>query len=356
MMFPRSTTPLQRARSSRSRVTNRSVGPPAGVAPSVVSRSFTSASPRISLNAACSRATIGAGVRAGTAIPVQMLAVKPATPASIIVGTSGSGGNRSGEVTPSTRNLLASPASTDGAKPSAPAGDIAPDAEASSVAATASARTDAGTAAANPEDERIDARTGKRYADLTDEDMPPLESLGPESDYSMFMARNVSSALRNRALKRLFAAPEFNRICLCAEYAEDYTNFTPLGGIVPHDMARQIAVNAERAARKLAEAGKEALGRVAGADDAGARTHGSDATADTDTDTDTDTAMDSNADGSAPRVSAERTDDANASGDSRADSTQKSVVQRINDSPPTKVETATAPLLDPDQRGTERKL
>lgn len=248
----------------------------------------------------------------------------------------------------------AAPASTDGAKPSAPAGDIAPDAEASSVATTASARTDAGTAAANPEDERIDARTGKRYADLTDEDMPPLESLGPESDYSMFMARNVSSALRSRALKRLFAAPEFNRICLCAEYAEDYTNFTPLGGIVPHDMARQIAVNAERAARKLAEAGKEALGRVAGADDAGARTHGSDATADTDTDTDT--AMDSNADGSAARVSAERADEANASGDSRADSTQKSVVQRINDSPPTKVETATAPLLDPDQRGTERKL
>lgn len=251
------------------------------------------------------------------------------------------------DAAPTAHDPVASVGS-DGVKPSTPAGNFAPDAEAST--ATASARTDAGTASANPDDERIDARTGKRYADLTDEDMPPLESLGPESDYSMFMARNISSALRSRALKRLFAAPEFNRICLCAEYAEDYTNFTPLGGIVPHDMARQIAVNAERAARKLAEAGQEALGRVAGATDAGAPTDASDAAADTDTD------MHASADSNAPRASAERANDANASGNSRADSTQKSVVQRINDRPPTKVETTAPPLLDPDQRGTERKL
>lgn len=244
----------------------------------------------------------------------------------------------------------AAPAATAGEMPSTPAGNNDPDAGASTVAATASARTDADTTATDPADERIDARTGKRYADLTDEDMPPLDSLGPESDYSVFMARNVSSALRSRALKRLFAAPEFNRICLCAEYAEDYTNFTPLGGIVPHDMARQIAVNAERAARKLAEAGKEALGRVAGATDADAPIDASDAEADAASN------RDANAHSNAPGVSANGAHDANESGQSRADSTQKSVVQRINDDPPTKVETATAPLLDPDQRGTERKL
>ncbi|MGY6518717.1 MAG: DUF3306 domain-containing protein [Lysobacteraceae bacterium] len=109
---------------------------------------------------------------------------------------------------------------------------------------------------------RIDARTGKPIDELVDADLPPIDSLGPDDDFSAFMGRRISPSLRRQAMRRLFANPRYNVVCLCAEYAEDYTNFTPLGDIVPHDMARQIAVNAERAARKLAES--------AGADDAAA--------------------------------------------------------------------------------------
>ncbi|SEO67007.1 DUF3306 domain-containing protein [Aquisalimonas asiatica] len=101
---------------------------------------------------------------------------------------------------------------------------------------------------------RIDERTGKPYDELTDDDMPPLESLTPDSDVSMFMARNISPELRRKALRTLFRSPKFNKISLCAEYAEDYTTWTPMGDVVPHDWKRAIAREAERARQKLADA------------------------------------------------------------------------------------------------------
>lgn len=97
----------------------------------------------------------------------------------------------------------------------------------------------------------IDPRTGKRYSELTDEDMPPLETLDQNSDLSMFLARNVSNALRMKALTRVFHTSKFNQICICAEYAEDYTNFTPLGDIVPHDLKQAIAREAGKLYERL---------------------------------------------------------------------------------------------------------
>jgi hypothetical protein len=105
---------------------------------------------------------------------------------------------------------------------------------------------------------RIDPRSGKPIDALVDADLPPLESIGPDSDVSAFLGRNISPALRRAALRRLFAQPKFNVVCLCAEYAEDYRNFTALGSVVPHDMARQLAVQAERAARRALESGTAA--------------------------------------------------------------------------------------------------
>jgi hypothetical protein len=98
--------------------------------------------------------------------------------------------------------------------------------------------------------ERIDPRTGKPVSELTDEDMPALESLTQDSDYSIFLAPKVSEQLRTVALRKLFHMPCFNKICLCAEYAEDYTSYEPLGEIVTHDMRQAI----EREAQRLAEA------------------------------------------------------------------------------------------------------
>lgn len=97
----------------------------------------------------------------------------------------------------------------------------------------------------------VDPRTGKRMSELTDEDMPDIESLTPDSDVSMFMAKGVSNALRLRALNKIFMSPKYNVYCVCAEYAEDYTNFVPLGDVVPHDLKAAIAREAGKLYERL---------------------------------------------------------------------------------------------------------
>ncbi|MEX0730842.1 MAG: DUF3306 domain-containing protein [Aquisalimonadaceae bacterium] len=104
---------------------------------------------------------------------------------------------------------------------------------------------------------RIDPRTGKEFDELTDEDMPPVESLDTSSDLSVFMARNISPALRMKALSKVFHQPQYNVICVCAEYADDYTNFEALGDIVPHDMKSAIAREAEKLRQRLLGRGEE---------------------------------------------------------------------------------------------------
>lgn len=117
---------------------------------------------------------------------------------------------------------------------------------------------EAAPAVASPEEEvRIDARTGKPYDELTDEDMPPLESLDATSDLSVFLAKNISPALRVQALSRVFHRSEYNQVCLCAEYADDYTQFTPLGDIVPHDLKSAIAREANALKERLLARGRE---------------------------------------------------------------------------------------------------
>ena len=69
-----------------------------------------------------------------------------------------------------------------------------------------------------------------------DEDMPPLESLGPDSDYSAFMSPRVSAGLRQKALRQLFRSSKFNITDGLEVYAEDYTKFTPLGDVMTADL------------------------------------------------------------------------------------------------------------------------
>jgi len=88
-------------------------------------------------------------------------------------------------------------------------------------------------------------------------DLPPITSLGPDSDVSMFMRPGVSAALRMAALTRVFHSAKYNQICLCAEYAEDYTNFQPMGAIVPHDLRSAIVREARRLKERWAADGIE---------------------------------------------------------------------------------------------------
>lgn len=71
---------------------------------------------------------------------------------------------------------------------------------------------------------------------LTDADMPPIESLGADSDYSPFLSEGVSKKLRNMALKKLFFSGNFAIRDGLDDYDDDFTRFEPLGDIVTSDM------------------------------------------------------------------------------------------------------------------------
>ena len=82
---------------------------------------------------------------------------------------------------------------------------------------------------------------------LTDEDMPSLDMLDEDSDYSGFLSPGVSEALRRRALRKLFSSAVFNVPDGLDDYDDDFTSFAALGDIVTSDMKHKAEVEAERA-------------------------------------------------------------------------------------------------------------
>lgn len=103
------------------------------------------------------------------------------------------------------------------------------------------------SAPATPEKVLTDSAPAAPEKVLTDADMPPIESLGEKSDFSMFLSPGVSDALRRRALRKLFTLPSVNQRCpLDSEYY-DCHGYEPLGNIVTHEMREEM----ERAAQQL---------------------------------------------------------------------------------------------------------
>ncbi len=91
---------------------------------------------------------------------------------------------------------------------------------------------------------------------LTDEDMPDIESLTPDSDVSGFFSPGVSEALRKKALRKLFHTSRFNVKDGLDDYDDDYTLLQPLGDTVPWDMKKQQERLEERR-RRAAEAAND---------------------------------------------------------------------------------------------------
>jgi hypothetical protein len=81
---------------------------------------------------------------------------------------------------------------------------------------------------------------------LTDADMPAIESLTEDSNFSQFMSSGVSDKLRNLALRKMFKAPFFNIRDGLDEYDGDYTSFEKLGDIVTSDMRHQMEIEAQK--------------------------------------------------------------------------------------------------------------
>lgn len=94
---------------------------------------------------------------------------------------------------------------------------------------------------------------------LSDADMPPLDSLGEDSDYSSFFSPEVSEELRRLALRKLFHLPAFNVRDGLDDYDEDFTQFAKLGNVITHEMQRGLQL----ARRRLEEAGTDASSTAA---------------------------------------------------------------------------------------------
>ncbi|MFU8896129.1 MAG: DUF3306 domain-containing protein [Gammaproteobacteria bacterium] len=102
-----------------------------------------------------------------------------------------------------------------------------------------------------------------------DEDMPPIESLTEDSDFSGFMSPRVSAALRKQALRKLFRSSKFNVISELDDYTEDFRNYPALGDLVTADMkhaAQRLLEKQLQAARDAGGEGAEGAEGAASAD------------------------------------------------------------------------------------------
>jgi hypothetical protein len=97
-------------------------------------------------------------------------------------------------------------------------------------------------------------------------ELPDIDQLGEDSDYSAFLTPGVDAELRKRALRKLFHSPKFNVFDGLDTYRDDFTSFPALGSVVTTDMKHQL----ERAARELAARAEKALDRDTPATDAAA--------------------------------------------------------------------------------------
>jgi len=95
-------------------------------------------------------------------------------------------------------------------------------------------------AAVSSPPEQTDADAAGPAPQLTDADMPPLESLTEDSDYTPFLSPGVSDGLRRLALRKLFSQRTFNVTDGLNDYDGDYTQFTGLGKVVTREMRRVL--------------------------------------------------------------------------------------------------------------------
>ncbi len=76
-----------------------------------------------------------------------------------------------------------------------------------------------------------DAAGQATHADARSEsapELPPIDSLTPESDFRAFMRPGVDSSTRNAALAQLFRDPRYNEMDGLDVYIDDYTQSEPI--------------------------------------------------------------------------------------------------------------------------------
>jgi hypothetical protein len=79
-------------------------------------------------------------------------------------------------------------------------------------------------------------------------ELPPIESLGEDSDYAPFLAAGVPADVQRKALRKLFRSPKFNVRDGLNDYDLDYSSPEPLGNIVTAEMRHRLRQELERLA------------------------------------------------------------------------------------------------------------
>jgi hypothetical protein len=79
-------------------------------------------------------------------------------------------------------------------------------------------------------------------------ELPPIESLGEDSDYGAFLASDVPADLQRKALRKLFRSPKFNVRDGLDDYDLDFSSPEPLGDIVTAEMRHRLRAELERLA------------------------------------------------------------------------------------------------------------
>jgi hypothetical protein len=77
-------------------------------------------------------------------------------------------------------------------------------------------------------------------------ELPPIESLGEDSDYGAFLAADVPADLQRKALRKLFQSPKFNVRDGLDDYDLDFSAPESLGDIVTAEMRHRLRVELER--------------------------------------------------------------------------------------------------------------
>ena len=109
---------------------------------------------------------------------------------------------------------------------------------------------DAETAASPLADDAVPQGTEGEDVPAADDapELPPLESLDENSDYSAFLGKGVPPDLKREALQKLFHSPKFNVRDGLDDYDWDFTNPEPLGDIVTAEMRYRVRRELERLA------------------------------------------------------------------------------------------------------------
>jgi len=99
----------------------------------------------------------------------------------------------------------------------------------------------------SPEDKGVLSRWSQRKLDRTVDSESLIEArIEDELAQEVWQRDDVDDEIKTAALAALFRQSEFQVVDHMNEYDEDFTNFNPLGNVIPKEMQRMLKLVEER--------------------------------------------------------------------------------------------------------------